>query len=239
VLEFKLLQRFEATFRGRVYKHRDSQLGNRIADFIVEDLFDIGHSKKFNERVTARSHVLNPKVQAPGIKARRGDESFGRLVPAESAIEKAGFNVARGPTANVEIGAEVKIVAKAMIKQIDRVITDLTNQAKEFKKKGGDKAITVGLVGVNHASVYTSYEGKDRVWKTDGTSKYRHPVQEAEAAKTLLRNQAVPAYDEFIFLEFDASNAEPFPFKWLNESATKREYAAALSRILDRYNDRF
>jgi len=27
-----------------------------------------------------------------------------------------------------------------MIKQIDRVINDLTNQSEQFKRKGGDKA---------------------------------------------------------------------------------------------------
>ncbi len=125
-----------------------------------------------------------------------------------------------------------------MIKQIDRVINDLTNQSEQFKRKGGDKAITVAIVGVNHADVYTSYE-KERVYKTDGTSKYRHPIHEADAAKAALALEAAPAFDEFIVLEFEATNAKPFPFRWLNEARTKREYAAALSRVLDRYDGRF
>jgi hypothetical protein len=74
---------------------------------------------------------------------------------------------------------------------------------------------------------------------TNGTSGYRHPLQEADAAKTTLRTEAAPTFDEFILLEFEATNAQPFPFKWLNEAKTKREYDAALSRVLDRYDVRF
>ncbi len=238
MLVFKLLQQFEATFTGRIYQHRNSQIGNRIADFIFEDLYDVGQSQKYVERVDARSRVLNPKARSPGIKARRGDGSFGRLIPSEPVTKEPGFTVARGPTANVEVGAEVKIVAKAMIKQIDRVINDLNNQAAQFKAKGGEKAITVAVVGVNHASVYTSYE-KDRIFTTDGTATYRHPIQEADAAKDALRAEAAAAFDEFIVLDFEVTNARPFSFKWRNEPKTRREYAAAVTRILDRYDDRF
>ena len=41
--------------------------------------------------------------------------------------------------------------------------------------------IYVGIVGINHAAVYTSYEGH-RAWPTDGMARYRHPVQEASEA---------------------------------------------------------
>lgn len=60
-----------------------------------------------------------------------------------------------GPTANVQVGIEVKIIATAMIKQIDRVINDLRNQALQFKHRN-PSAITLAIVGVNHAPSYSS-----------------------------------------------------------------------------------
>ena len=60
--------------------------------------------------------------------------------------------------ATVEIGSEVKILAKAMIKQIDRVMTDLQNQKREFLAAGGTPT-TAGIAGINHAPRYVSYEG--------------------------------------------------------------------------------
>jgi hypothetical protein len=50
-----------------------------------------------------------------GIEARRGDGTFGELILGERAVVDPGYKVARGPVANVEIGVEVKILAKAMI----------------------------------------------------------------------------------------------------------------------------
>ena len=46
----------------------------------------------------------------------------------------------------------------------------------------------------------------------------------------LLRD-AAPAFDEFIFLPFTATNEEPFSFNWVNEKATQLNYGAALVRI--------
>ena len=57
---------------------------------------------------------------------------------ARRRLTDAGYLVARGPIATVEIGIEVKILAKAMIKQIDRVINDLRNQVVQFKRGGGN-----------------------------------------------------------------------------------------------------
>jgi hypothetical protein len=72
------------------------------------------------------------------------------------------FVVARGRVATVEIGVEAKILAKAMIKQIDRVINDLVGQVGHFKRGLGNP-ICVGIVGINQAEVCTSYEGKVNV----------------------------------------------------------------------------
>ena len=60
-----------------------------------------------------------------GVEARRDDGTFGQLIPGERSIIDPGYSVARGPIATVEIGVEVKILAKAMIKQMDRVINVL------------------------------------------------------------------------------------------------------------------
>src|SRR5215472_12679807 len=45
---------------------------------------------------------------------------------------------------------EVKIVQKAMIRQIDRVINDLKSQVQHFKANT-NSLITIGIVGVNRA----------------------------------------------------------------------------------------
>jgi hypothetical protein len=50
-----------------------------------------------------------------------------------------------GEVANILLGAEVKILAKAMIKQLDRVGSDMENQAAEFRKHG-NAPICVGIV---------------------------------------------------------------------------------------------
>jgi hypothetical protein len=228
---FALLRQFEATFRNGPYIHRNSQLGNRIADYLYEDLYSLGLSRKYNDRVDARSHVLNPKGISPGIRSRRGDGSFGDLIPGSPATVAPGFRVARGATADVEVGAEVKILAKAMIKQIDRVIGDLGRQAEEFHQKSST-GITFGIVGINFAERYVSHEG-DRQYATDGKSGNPHPAQEAvEAERRLLRAEA--PYSEFIQLGFRATNEPPYKFEWVGRA--QDNYAARLVRILRKYD---
>jgi hypothetical protein len=231
--DFALLRQFEATFRNGPYLHRNSQLGNRIADFLYEDLYALGMSSKFNDGVDARTHVLNPKGISPGIKARRGDGSFGDLIPGAKSAAVPGFVVARGPTADVEIGAEVKILAKAMIKQIDRVIGDLGRQADHFHAKS-TTALTVGIVGINFAERYVSYEG-DRRYPTTGVSGSLHPAQEARRAERELL-AAQEKYTELIQLGFRASNEPPYDFEWVNAQKVREDYASRLVRILKVYH---
>lgn len=147
-----------------------------------------------------------------------------------------GFKVARGPVATVEIGSEVKILAKAMIKQIDRVMTDLQNQRRQFLTAGGTP-ITVGIVGINHAPAYVSYEG-DVEWPTDG-KKHKHPIQEAVEAESRLTARVASEFDEFLLLRFRATNVPPFPFEWLSAHRTEMDYGAVLTRILRKYETRF
>lgn len=176
--------------------------------------------------------VLNVTNQRHGILARRGDGSFGEIVPGAEASHDSDFIVARGPIATIEIGVEVKILAKAMIKQIDRVVSDLGKQVSHFKSRGGTP-ITVGIVGINWAENYTSIEG-ETLWPTDG-KRYKHPSQEAAEAERRLRARAAPEYDEFIFLHFRATNEAPYQFSWKDEQATAMDYGASLARISARY----
>ena len=201
-----------------------------------EDLIGIGKSQKLAERVHQHDRVINLRNLAVGRVARRGDGSFGELVPAAVAIVEKDFAVARGPTANIEIGVETKILAKAMIKQIDRVIGDLLRQVEMFKRQGSNP-ICVGLVGINHAEQCTSYEG-ERSYTTDGRT-HKHPVQEALDAENRLLSEARKAFDEFLILKFKASNSPPFPFEWLNPERLQLEYNALLTRVSREYDKRF
>ena len=144
--------------------------------------------------------------------------------------------MARGPVATVEIGSEVKILAKAMIKQIDRVMTDLQNQKQEFLAAGGTP-ITVGIVGINHAQRYVSYEG-DKDWPT-GVKGHKHPIQEAAEAKRRLLARAAPDFDEFLILRFRATNESPYLFEWVEPQQVEMDYGAVLTRILRKYETRF
>ena len=234
--DYALLKEFRALFEGRQYFHRDSSLGDRVASYLYEDLYRLDRSRILRKRIEAGVRVLNTQNVTVGIQRRRGDGTFGELVPAGRAISDAGFDVARGPVATIEIGAETKILAKAMIKQIDRVIGDLIRQTQEFKKRGGNP-ICVGVVGVNFSEIYTSYEG-ERSFLTDG-SKYKHPSQEARDAITRLEQRAQPSFDEFLILKFVATNTAPYPFSWVDESNTTLEYSALLTRVSLEYDRRF
>lgn len=235
-MAYRLLERFEATFTDGPYRHRNSSLGNQVANFLYDDLYDLGKSALYGNRVDLHTRVLNRAAKSPGIRARRGDGSFGEIVPGAQAAVVPGFIVASGPTATTEIGVEVKIVAKAMLKQIGRVGSDLRDQSTEFKKKN-EKVVTVGIVGVNHAPSYVSYEG-DRPFRTDGKQS-PHPRQSAEDVKRRLHVDAEPFFDEFLVFEYSATNEPPFPFSWESRKRVEAEYASALVRILRLYEVRF
>jgi hypothetical protein len=235
-MSYRLLTEFEKLFIEQPYLHRKSNLGDWVAMHLYEDLFTLGKSEKLSERVRARERVLNRGNKRVGIEARRGDGTFGELVPGETPILDPDFQVATGIIATIEIGVEVKIMAKAMIKQIDRVIGDLQKQVSQFKR-GGDTPICIGIVGVNHAARTTSYEG-DRPFPTDGR-KYTHPIQEAAKAIARLKAEAAPSFDEFLILSYEATNEPPYQFSWVNERVTSQEYGSALVRISREYDRRF
>ncbi len=233
---YRLLTEFRGLFEGRTYRHRASTQGDYIASQLYEDLVDLGRSEKLVARVHAYERVLNAQNVRRGIKARRGDGTFGEIIPHQDVLTASGHTVGRGPIATVEIGCEVKILFKAMIKQHDRVITDLGNQVKHFRR-GSGSPICVGIVGINQAERCTSYEGERR-WPTDGR-KHKHPIQEAADVERRLVSQAAPDFDEFLILRFRATNEAPFPFEWVDAKGTELDYGAALIRIGREYDRRF
>jgi len=230
--DFKLLAKFEQTFREGPYLHRNSQLGNRIADYLFDDLYDLDQASQLHRDVDAGRVALNPKGVSPGLKARRGDGSFGPVVPGHTARPYPGHTISVAPTAEIDIGAEVKILAKAMIKQIDRVTSDLCGQAGHFKRKSPD-AVPVGLVGLNMAESYISYEG-DREYPTGGKLG-PHPAHEAPEAERRLLMDAEPCYREFLVLPFRATNRPPFNFEWVHAKKIRDDYASILLRLLRSY----
>jgi hypothetical protein len=208
-LEYRLLTRFEQTFADGPYLHRNSQLGNRIADYLFDDLYALRGDSRLRHDVDGGRVVLNPKGVSPGLKVRRGDGSFGSILPGYSPLPRRGYLVPVGPTAGVEIGAEVKILAKAMIKQIDRVISDLCGQAHHFRSKS-PHAVSLGIVGINFAPAYVSYEGA----RSFATGTYGPPpFQEAPEATRRLMDRADGCFEEFLVLPFRATNSAPYPFE--------------------------
>ncbi|HEY7338149.1 MAG TPA: hypothetical protein VH639_24895 [Bryobacteraceae bacterium] len=236
--EYRLLTEFRRLFEGKIYKHRDSSQGDFVAMHLYEDLLNLKRSPKLIEAaITRKDRVLNVQNKRRGVTARRGDGTFGEIIPGETPIVDSGYLVGRGAIATVEIGVEVKILAKAMIKQIDRVINDLRNQVVQFRRGGGDP-ICIAAIGINQAQSTVGFEG-DRPFPTTGRHGFLHPFQEASEAERRLRAEAAGEFDEFLVLRFRAANAAPFPFEWADYNETRLDYAAALSRISARYQQRF
>lgn len=203
---------------------------------LYEDLVAIDRSPKLTKAIRDGILVLNVANRTQGIRARRGDGTLGELVPGVTPIWDPGYGVGRGKIATVEIGVEVKILNKAMIKQIDRVLNDLRNQAVQFRK-GGSQAVCVGIAGVNHADHYVSFEG-DRSWPTTGKQGYLHPIQEAAEAQRRLRDDAAPSYNEFLILGYKATNEAPYPFEWVDFEQIRLNYGALLTRISSTFQQR-
>jgi hypothetical protein len=236
-MPFRALRKFERLFTDGPYLHRNSTLGDSVALEVYEDLFEANRSNLYYTRVLEQSSVVNISNVRRGVPARRGDGTFGELNLNAKAGMHSGYNVSRGEVATIEVGIEVKILAKAMIKQIGRVVSDFRHQVEHFRQRGGTKAICVGIAGVNFAKQYLSYE-KDRKYLT-GIDGNPNPIQEAPRAAERLIRECAPDFDEFIILKFSATNAEPFDFDWINQIETEQQYGAALIRVSRLYDDRF
>jgi hypothetical protein len=234
--DYALLTAFRNIFQGKPYRHRSSNQGDKAVRYLFEDLRNLNRSASLSAKIDACTHGVSVANTRIGIASRRGDGSFGEFVPVAIAVRQVGFVVSCGPLSSIEIGAETKILAKAMIKQIDRVISDLIRQTHQFKRDGNP--ICVGVVGVNSADSYVSFEG-DRSFPTDGTGGFQHPSQEASKAIFRLKTEAAPLFDEFLILKFKASNVDPFPFERVAEDETLLEYSALLARLSRLYQQRF
>lgn len=246
-MSYRLLDEFRGLFEGKRYQHRDSSQGDWVSYHLYEDLHALGTSQLLVGRIGNRERVLCVANRRQGVEARRGDGTFGEIVPGVVPRLTPGFVVARGLVATVEIGAEAKILAKAMIKQIDRVINDLVGQVGQFKQGLGNP-ICIGIVGINQADVCTSYEGKvtcpqcghvfARMQLTDGKN-HPHPSQEAAEAEARLMARAKPSFGEFLILRYRATNAEPYLFEWVDYDRIALDYGAILVRVSREYDNRF
>lgn len=228
---YRLLEIFRLTFQGVTYKHRNSTVGNKIVRELFEDLVKHVVSRALVSDVLEGRCVASRSGGVQGRLIRRNDSIFGRPpAGAQSKKADAGYSVMEGLVAEPRIGCEVKILAKAQLKQIDRVISDLDNFSLRMKRMN-EKCINVALVGVNHESDYVGYEG--------GRT-FKHPLGTSEA-KTVVGRLSVlrESYDELLVFGFKATNQSPFPFKWLEERRTELDYGASLTRVGERYQERF
>jgi hypothetical protein len=233
--EARLLASFRDLFRGHEYRHRDSTLGNLVAAHLYEDLYYSGRSGKFNTRVEQNDCVINIGGSTRGVKARRGDGKFGTAVPRSPIIEVPGFVARRGMVALPQIAVEVKVIATAHLKQIDRVQKDLKPAAEELKTKS-PRAITLGIVGVNYSEDWTTLE-KDREYRS--VKKPASVSRVADDVSLRLDHAFRTLYDEFLIFRFRATNRTPFPFTWLGLAGTAHDYNASLVRIADSYENHF
>lgn len=87
---YAVLRVFRGLFEGRPYLHRDSSLGDRVASYLYEDLYNLGKSTKLRERIETRSRVLNVQNLTVGILRRRGD---GILSASERSWVALGYRV--------------------------------------------------------------------------------------------------------------------------------------------------
>lgn len=229
---YKLLTAFKGIFHGGVYRHRSSTIGDGIAAYVFEDLIDLGQSAKLLKRVSNCEVAVNTGNQIKGKKGRRGDGTFGRVVPNQILLPETGFKVGRGHIANLEIGTEVKIGATKLIAQVDRVINDLTKQANIFKTHN-PQALRLAIVGVNYASTYTGYEG-DRQFIAKSP-----PAREASDFAARLERLVAPHYNELLLIRFRATNNPPYLFEWVDLSETEQLYGSILVRLSAQYEQRF
>ena len=84
--KYALLRTFRGLFEGKPYLHRKSNLGDLVASQLYEDLVAINKSAKLVERVQRHERVVNVRNVMIGKPARRGDGTFGELVPAAVAV---------------------------------------------------------------------------------------------------------------------------------------------------------
>ena len=101
--EYRLLAEFRRLFEGKVYKHRTSNQGDFVATHLYEDLVAINRSSKLiDAAIKRKDRALNVQNKRRGVSARRGDATFGEIIPGEPVVLEAGYLVARGPIATAK-----------------------------------------------------------------------------------------------------------------------------------------
>jgi hypothetical protein len=86
-MEFRLLTEFRRLFEGRLYKHRASNQGDFVAMHLYEDIIAINRSPKLiDAAIGRRDRVLNVQNRRRGVTARRGDGTFGEIIPGETPM---------------------------------------------------------------------------------------------------------------------------------------------------------
>lgn len=73
---FRLLTRFEATFRQGPYKHRSANLGNRIGRELFEDLFTHAVSARLTDRMHLQLEIVTVGGEIYGRKRVRRNDSI-------------------------------------------------------------------------------------------------------------------------------------------------------------------
>ncbi len=244
-MSFRLLEAFASLFQGQPYHHRKSNQGDAVSVEFYEDIYDLGLSGKFNLAADEASRGVGPRNKTvTKQRMRRGDGTFGLLVDSDNVLRLPGYHVPRGPVATIDIGVEVKIFNKAMMKQVDRVAGDLEKQVKQWGRVAErDRLLSVAIVGINCANYTVSYEGQGtnaRVYKTDG-KQYAHPVDEAPRVMARIQQEVIDRnfYDEVVILKYRATNETPFDFSWEHKATTEKAYKAALLRVADKFQRRF
>lgn len=244
-MKYRLLDAFASLFSGQPYYHRKSNQGDAVSAEFYEDLYDLGHSPKFNLAVDTARRGIGPRNKTvTKRRMRRGDGTLGLLIDRDNALRLPGYSVPRGAVATIDIGVEAKIFNKAMMKQVDRVAGDLKKQVEHWRRvTEDDRLLSIAVIGVNCADYTVSYEGQEenaRVYKTDG-KKYAHPVDEAPRVLARIQQEVIDAeiYDEVLILKYIARNEAPFNFVWQDTAATRAAYKAALLRVTDKFERRF
>lgn len=244
-MNYRLLDAFASLFIGQPYYHRRSNQGDAVSVEFYEDIYDLGHSPKFNRAADEARRGVGPRNKAvTKTRMRRGDGTLGLLVDHNNVLRLPGYHVPRGPIATIDIGVEVKIFNKAMMKQVDRVVGDLQKQVKHWERvTDSDSLLSVAIIGINCSDYTVSYEGQGdtaRVYKTDG-KKYAHPIDEAPRVLARIQQEVIDAqhYDEVLILNYIARNEAPFGFAWQNATRTREAYRATLLRIADKFERRF
>ena len=132
-MAYKLIKAFESLFVGVPYLHRNSTQGDYVASFLVDDLYALGRSPKLNAAVDTQDLVLNMANKTVGLQHRRGDGTFGIIVPGEPPTKSHAYTVSMGEVANSR--HEYAIAKEALLRASDLEPEELAKVREKLGKK--------------------------------------------------------------------------------------------------------